>query len=151
MTKKYFILALRNFRRNRAYTFINVLGLSIGLTACIIIFLVISYDLNFDKFHSKYPNIYRVVQDVDSGSGTTYSAVTPYPLVKAFRNDFPDVPLATQMHYQGEAMLSVDGEKLMVDDILFADSLFFEIFDFKVLSGNPKVELGGLRYEVSGQ
>ena len=142
MTKKYFILALRNFRRNRAYTFINVLGLSIGLTACIIIFLVISYDLNFDKFHSKYPNIYRVVQDVDSGSGTTYSAVTPYPLVKAFRNDFPDVPLATQMHYQGEAMLSVDGEKLMVDDILFADSLFFEIFDFKVLSGNPKVELG---------
>ena len=142
MTRNYLIIALRNFLRNRGYTFINVLGLGIGLTACIIIFLVITYDLNFDKFHSKYDNIYRVVQDVESASGMTFSAVTPYPLVKAFRNDFQDVPLATQMHYQGEAMITVGAEKLIVDDILFADSLFFEVFDFKVLSGNPKVALG---------
>ena len=46
------------------------------------------------------------------------------------------------MHYQGEAMITVGTEKQIVDDILFADSLFFEVFDFKVLSGNPKVALG---------
>ena len=112
------------------------------MTACIIIFLVIDYDLSFDKFHSRYDRIYRIVQDGRSASGIAYSAVTPYPLAKAFRNDFPDVPLVTQLHYQGEAVLTIENEKQRVEDVLFADSLFFEVFDFKVLSGNPKVALG---------
>lgn len=142
MLKSYFILTLRNFFRNRGYALINVLGLSLGLTSCIIIFLVIDYDLSFDKFHSKYDHIYRIVQEVESASGTSYSTVTPYPLIKAFRNDFTDVPLVTQIHYQGEALLTNGSEKHIVDDVLFADSLFFEVFDFKVLSGNPSVALG---------
>ena len=142
MIKNYLIIALRNFLKNRAYTMINVLGLSLGLTACIIIFLVIDYDLSFDKFHSRYERIYRIVQDGRSASGIAHSAVTPYPLAKAFRNDFPDVPLVTQLHYQSEAVLAIENEKQRVEDVLFADSLFFEVFDFKVLSGNPKVALG---------
>ena len=142
MIKNYIVIALRNFVKYKGYTLINILGLSLGLTCCIIIFLVITYDLSFDKFHSKYGRIYRIVREVKSPAGIGYGAVTPYPLTKAFRNDFPDVPLVTQLHYQGESFLTIEGEKQKVKDVLFADSLFFEVFDFEVLSGNPKVALG---------
>jgi len=140
MIKNYFLIAFRNFIRKKNYTLINILGLSIGTTACIIIFLLITYELSFDSFHSKYDNIYRVVRDIQSPP--TQSSVTPYPFVKAFRNDFPDVPMVTQMHFQEEVVLAAGTDKQIVKDVLFTDSLFFEIFDFEVLSGNPRVDLG---------
>jgi ABC-type antimicrobial peptide transport system permease subunit len=103
---------------------------------------LITYELSFDKIHSKYESLYRVVRDVKTASGEGKESATPYPLTRAFRNDFPDVPLVTQMHFQYEVLLSIGAEKQKLKDILFADSLFFEVFDFKVLSGNPKVALG---------
>ncbi|HEY9048420.1 MAG TPA: ABC transporter permease, partial [Ohtaekwangia sp.] len=142
MIKNYLILTFRNFLRNRNYTLINILGLTIGVTACIIIFLLVTYDLSFDKFHSKYRSIYRIVQDSRSSSGEARESTTPYPIAKAFRNDFPDIPLVTQMHYQDEILVKYGEDKMTAENIVFADSLFFEVFDFKVLSGNPKEELG---------
>jgi putative ABC transport system permease protein len=142
MIKNYLVVTLRNFLRNKNYTLINVLGLSIGITSCIIIFLLIRHDLNFDTFHSKAKQIYRVVHDSENASGIDYSGVTPYPFAGAFRNDFPEIPLVTQYHDQGETLVAVNGQKQMVDDVIFADSLFFQVFDFKVLSGNPIKELG---------
>jgi putative ABC transport system permease protein len=142
MIRNYISIAFRNLLKNRSYTFINIVGLSIGITCCIIIYLLISYELNFDRFHSKADRIYRVVRASKNASGVEESGVTPYPFARAFWNDFPDVPLATQMHENEETMIRVGTEKFMVDDVLFADSLFFSVFDFKVLSGNPKTELG---------
>jgi len=142
MIKNYLVIALRNFLRNKNYTLINVLGLSIGLTSCIVIFLLVTYDLSFDKFHTHYNSLYRIVQDSESASGIQSEAATPYPLPHAFRNDFPEIPLVTQMHYQDETLVRVGDEKQVVENILFADSLFFEVFSFKVISGNPKAELG---------
>lgn len=142
MIKSYLTLALRNFLRNRTYTLINVLGLSIGITSCIVIFLMITNDLSFDKFHTKYDHIYRVVLDTKSGSGVEKNTTTPYPFADAFRNDFSDIPLMTQFHKQDEAMMRIGTEKHRVSNIFFADSLFFDVFDFKVLSGNPAVDLG---------
>lgn len=142
MIRNYLIVALRNFLRNKNYTLINILGLSIGLTACIVIFLLISYEVRFDRFHSRYERIYRVVRDVESASGTAYEAVTPYPFAQAFRNDFPEVPLMTQLHFMDEGFVKVGTEKYEVDEVVFADSLFFDVFDFEVISGNPKVDLG---------
>src|SRR5262245_61026000 len=100
MIKNYLTVAFRNFLRNKNHTFINILGLSIGLTSCIIIFLLITYDLKFDTFHTNYDRIYRVVRDVKSASGISSEAVTPYPFAGAFRQDFSDVPLVTQLHFQ---------------------------------------------------
>jgi len=142
MFKNYFLIAFRNFFRRRNYTLINILGLSIGITSCIVIFMLITYELSFDKFNSRYDNIYRIVQGVKSGESVNNNPSTPYPLAAAFRNDFTDIPLVTQIHFQYEVLLTIEGEKQKQQDILFADSLFFEVFDFKVLSGNPKAELG---------
>lgn len=142
MIKNYLIVALRNFLRNRNYTLINILGLSTGLTACIVIFLLISYEIRFDKFHSRYDSIYRVIRDVESASGVEHDATTPYPFGAAFRQDFTDVPLATQLHFQGNGFVKIGAEKHEVDDVLFADSMFFRVFDFPVLSGSPSSDLG---------
>lgn len=142
MIKNYLLLAFRNFLRNRSYTVINVLGLTIGLTACIIIFLLISYEVRFDRFHKHYDRIYRITQRTSSSSGEELNAATPYPIAKAFRNDFSQIPLVTQIHLQDESLVAIGDDKRILKDIVYADSLFFEVFDFKVLSGNPKVELG---------
>lgn len=141
MLKNYFVTAFRNLLRYRVYTLINVAGLSLGITSCIIIFLVFRYDLNFDKFHTNYERIYRVVRDVSTTSGTVYNTVTPYTFPKAFRNDFSDIPLLTGIHYDLEMNLKAGPDKHIVRNVIFADSLFFRVFDFKVVSGNPAVEL----------
>ncbi len=142
MIKSYLITTFRNFLRNKNYTLINIIGLSIGITSCIIIFLLVTYDLAFDKFHSKYNRIYRVVHHSENASGVDLNGVTPYPFTKAFRNDFPEISQLTQLHDEGEALLTIGAERLLVEKILFADSMFFEVFDFKVISGNPRKDLG---------
>lgn len=141
MFKNYFVTAFRNLLRYRIYTLINVAGLSIGITSCIIIFLVFRFDLSFDKFHGKYDRIYRVVRDVSTTSGTVNHTVTPYTFPGAFRNDFADIPLLTAIHYDMEMNMKAGEDKYTVNNVIFADSLFFNVFDFKVLSGNPAVDL----------
>ncbi len=141
MIRNYLTTAFRNFSRTKSYTALNVLGLSVGVTACILIFLIISNEVGFDKFHTKYKNIYRVVRESTNASGVEHTAVTPYPFTKAFRNDFDDVSV-TQIHYQRNDLLTIGNDKRIVDDILFADSLFFDVFDFEVVSGNPSIALG---------
>lgn len=142
MIKNYLLITFRNFIRNKNYTLINVLGLSVGVTACIIIYLLINYELSFDKFNTKYDRIYRIVQQSTSTSGVDYGSTVPYPLIAAFRNDFPEVQTATGMHYQEDVLMKIGTTKQRVKSVVFADSLFFDVFDYKVLSGNPKVELG---------
>ncbi|HWA33985.1 MAG TPA: ABC transporter permease [Cyclobacteriaceae bacterium] len=141
MLRNYFTVAFRNLKRNATYTILNAAGLSIGIAACIVIFLVVSGELQYDKFHSKYANIYRVTKLTESGSGTEHSATVPYPFGNAFRNDFPDIPLSTNIHFHQQALLSYGSEKLNVENIVFADSMFFDVFDYGVMSGNPRKEL----------
>jgi putative ABC transport system permease protein len=142
MIKNYFVITLRNFVRNKNYSLINILGLTIGITCCIIIYLLISYDLAFDQFHSGKDQIFRVVRASENASGTEESGVTPYPFAAAFRNDFPQIPLVTQYHLQDETMITIGVEKQLIKNVLFADSVFFRVFDFEVVSGNPISELG---------
>ncbi|MEO8472122.1 MAG: FtsX-like permease family protein [Chryseolinea sp.] len=142
MIKNYFVITLRSFLRNRNYTLLNVAGLSIGVTSCVIIYLLITYDLSFDKFNTRYNDIYRVVHQSYSASGTDYSSAVPYPFFQAFRNDFPEIPMMTGIHYQEDVLMKVGTEKQRISNVIFADSLFFDVFDFKVLSGNPRTELG---------
>src|SRR5687768_6872060 len=111
MIRNYFTIAVRNFLRNKNYNMIIVIGLSIGITACLIIFLLITYELRFDKFHTQHNNIYRVVQFSETPAGTERGAATPYPLANAMRNDFGEIPLITQLHFEEEGLLKVGEDK----------------------------------------
>lgn len=141
MIRNYLTLTFRNFLRNGNYTLINILGLSIGITSCIILFLLIRFDTSVDKFQTHYDRLYRVVRTEENASGKTYESVTPYPFAAAFRQDFSDVPLVTQFHFHGEGFLTVGTEKHEIEQILFADTSFFDVFSFGIISGNPAKEL----------
>lgn len=141
MIRNYLTLTFRNFLRNRNYTLINILGLSIGITSCIILFLLIRFDTSVDKFQTHYDRLYRVVRTQQNASGKVYESVTPYPFAAAFRQDFSDVPQVTQFHYHSEGFLTVGTEKHEVEQVLFADTSFFDVFSFGIISGNPAKEL----------
>ena len=141
MIRNYLTLTFRNFLRNGNYTLINILGLSIGITSCIILFLLIRFDTSVDKFQTHYDRLYRVVRNEQNASGMVYESVTPYPFAEAFRQDFPDVPLVTQFHFHGEGFLTVGTEKHEIEQIVFADTSFFDVFNFGIISGNPSKEL----------
>lgn len=142
MLQNILLVTLRQFARNFNHTIINILGLSVGIASCIVVFMVVRSELSFDQFHSKYNTIYRVVHTTTNASGTEYSAVTPYPFINAFRQDFSDVSLATSFHHQNEVQVTYGAEKMNVDHVLFADSLFFRVFDFEVIEGDPNKDLG---------
>ncbi len=140
MIKNYFIIAFRNLLRNKSYTFINVAGLALGITTCIIIFLIIKRELSFDKAFAQSENIYRIVRETTDASGIEKTTITPYPLGQALKNDFPDL-ISTQFHFQDQSLMTIGDEKIRVENIAFADPAFFDVFDFEILSGNPKKDL----------
>lgn len=140
MLKNYFTIAFRNLLRNKSYTFINVAGLALGITTCIIIFLIIKREVSFDQAFANSKNIYRIVRETTDASGVEKTTVTPYPLAEALRNDFPDL-ISTQFHFQEEVLMTIEEEKSRVTNIMFADPSFFEVFDIEVLSGNPRKDL----------
>ncbi|MEO1052717.1 MAG: ABC transporter permease [Bacteroidota bacterium] len=139
MLRNYLKVALRNFLRNKGFTLINILGLTLGTASCILIFLIVRYETSFDNFHADRDRIYRVVKETRNASGVDGSAVTSYPLPKALRNDFTIFEQVTGMHYTASDLITLsDNQKFEIDHILFADSLFFDVFNFGVQEGNVK-------------
>ncbi len=137
MLKNYFKITLRNLLKNKVSTFINLFGLTLGLSACLLVFLVVSYELDYDSFHRNGDQIYRVVRKEIISSGEKMNASTPYPMREALVNDYPALNAVTQVFYPEEYQLQWKDEKWIEEDVVFADSAFFKVFDFEVLTGNP--------------
>src|SRR3989304_6510176 len=91
MLKNYIKIALRNFSRNRSNTVINITGLAVGIAACLLIYLVINYDLSFDSFHKNKDMVYRVVTVAHSPQGNRYFAGAPFPVAKTLRIEYPEL------------------------------------------------------------
>ncbi|HKO82813.1 MAG TPA: ABC transporter permease, partial [Chitinophagaceae bacterium] len=87
MLKNYFTVALRNFWRNKVFSTINILGLSIGISAALVIFLIVYYEFSFDKFEKDGDRIYRVVLDAKFNGVEGHSAAVPAPLSKAIQTE----------------------------------------------------------------
>jgi len=137
---------VKSLVRYKGFTFINLLGLSIGIAATIVILLVSVYENSFDTFHSDSKNIYRIVTKAKQANEDVYSATVPYPTAKFLRNEYPGL-LATQIHFVREMNVRIGKEDAFVEEnIIFADSLFFQVLDFSgirgfVTRGNPSLAL----------
>src|SRR3712207_4804744 len=107
MFKNYFKTAIRNVFRNKSYTIINILGLGVGISVCLMIFLVIQFEMSFDNFHPKKHRIYRVLTEFRGPSGTNYSSGVPFPLPSALRNDFPELEKVTAIASDGNSLIAV--------------------------------------------
>lgn len=146
MIKSYFTIAWRNLLRNQLSSVINIIGLTIGFSCCIVIFIFIEYEATFDKTQSNYNDIYRIVQHTKFPDQTVYWNTTPYPLAETVRNDLSGVDRVTQISgpVGGTfSMLNDRGEREVYDEpsILFIDNYFPEVFDMQWLHGNPEMAL----------
>ena len=141
MLKNYLRITLRKLWRNRFHSAIHVLGLTIGVTSCILLFLFIKYELSFDNFYADSDKIYRFVYQAKTSSGIEHEQVVPYPFGDAIKNDFPEIGTTTLLHFQEESLIIIGSKKLNEENIIFADTNFFKVFSYKVLSGNPDSDL----------
>lgn len=138
MFQNYIKIALRNLLKQKGLTFINVLGLSIGL-ACFSLFMLYAVnEFSFDRFHGKAERLYRMYRWTEPGNGSATEGDTylPMPLGPAMKADFPDVEQFVRMREDwGEDLVRVDG-KVSRWGIHFADPQFFSVFDFPMLYGD---------------
>jgi len=137
----YLKTAFRNLKRHAGYSFINIVGLSIGMGCFIFIALIIRGEIQVDKFHERADRIYRVIR-VDNYSGeTTRVAVTQAPLAAALKRDFPAVEKAACFNYIGDELVIYGNKKIKQGWISLAEPDFFEIFSYTFLAGTPESAL----------
>jgi len=142
MIKNYFKIAWRNLVNNKTDSIINIIGLSIGMAACLLILEFVSFELSYDRFNKNAPNIYRVTNDrfqkgklVQHGT-ITYSAVGP-----AMKADFPEVLDNTRVEPLGTVILADKEKKIEEKHGLAADNQFLSVFSYPLLAGDPKTAL----------
>lgn len=136
MLRNYWVVALRNLKRQKSFGAINILGLAIGLGTCILIVLYIQNELSFDGWHAKGDRIYRVLRETRAGGHSDYLPFTSGALAGALERDFPEVEKATRF-WQGEVDVHVEQKKFQVSACI-VDPELFEIFDLPFVQGNHK-------------
>lgn len=141
MFKYYLKVALRNIFKNKAFSFINITGLSIGLACAMLILLYVQDDYCYDRFHKNADRIYRVALDAAIGGKAVNSATTPAPTASAMIEDYPEVLNATRIWDISRALISYENNRFYEDKFMWADPSVFEVFSFPLLKGDPKTAL----------
>jgi putative ABC transport system permease protein len=141
MLRNYFTIALRQLRKHRFYTLVNVFGLTIGITACLIIFLYVRFELSYDRFHENADRIVRVDWEVFFGETLTYNAAVTPPMAEVMARDYPEVEAAVRLYYIGSARFRKNAENVVEPKVVYADNDVFRVFTLPFIAGNPNVAL----------
>ena len=141
MIRNYFKIAFRNLWKNKGFSAINILGLAIGITTCLIIMLFVYNELSYDRFNLKSDRIVRVTfQGSAAGEKFNESNVMP-PVAQTMKADFPEVVDATRIRDYGRPHLGYGNKTFKEDPFAFVDPNFFEVFTLPFLEGNEKTAL----------
>jgi putative ABC transport system permease protein len=142
MFKNNFKIALRSLFRQKAYTFINIMGLAVGIASCLLIMLYVQHEFSFDKFFENHDRVYRMVLERKYPNHSTLYTVVPHSFEAVAKRDFAEIEESALVFHAGAApILYKDGrneEKRFEDEaIAFVDSSFFKIFSVKFIEGSP--------------
>lgn len=138
MLKNYLISAWRNIQKQKFYALLNLLGLSLGLTAAIFIMLYLNDELQYDTHHSKHELIYRVNSHFKIGDMDDRFAIAAVPIGPSFKLEFPEVAEMTRLTPAEDLLLRPANRDYYERHIFFADSTVFDIFSHDFIYGNPK-------------
>ena len=150
MLKNYFSLALRNFWKQKIFSLINVSGLAIGISAALVIYLLVQYDFSFDKFHKGGDRIYRIVTSItmpDLSKGYYYKSTVPSPMGNVVRNETTGLDEVSLFSlWSDKTKISVPLSSHLVvfkkqKNIVYADEHYFSMFNYKWLAGSSKISL----------
>jgi putative ABC transport system permease protein len=135
MLQNYLKIALRNLLKNRVYSFINILGLAIGMAVVLLISLFIYDEYSYDRFNKNFDSIYRLTEFQKQEDGFHLVAVTPGLLANALKKDFAEIEQTLRIGQQG-GLIQNDDKRLETNNILVVDPTLFSIFDFPLAKGS---------------
>jgi len=141
MIKNYLTIAWRNLSKHKLYSALNIVGLAIGMAACIIIALFVYYERSFDNMHSK--NIYRLneVQKFPGMVSSQKVALSMFPMGETLKNDFPEVQNFTRIRWMNKFQITQEEKRMYLPQVFAVDTSFLSIFDFPLVKGNRATAL----------
>jgi putative ABC transport system permease protein len=141
MIKNYFTIAWRNLMRNRVFSLINILGLTIGITVCMMIFLFIMNEFSYDNFHRQGKNIYRVMRGFDENGSKKQVAWLSPPYATALLNDYPNAIKRAVRVWPQNDLIVIGNKSFNEKKVYVTDADFFELFSFPLVRGNAATVL----------
>lgn len=141
MLKNLIIVALRNLRKDKIYSAINILGLSIGITCSVFLLMYILDELSYDRYHGKADNIYRVVSNIREPDNAFTWAVAQIPLADELRDNYPEVKNAVRFFGLGRTLYKHEEKEFYEERFYLADSTVFDMFDYNFLYGDVNTAL----------
>jgi len=135
MLKNYFKIALRNLIRSKGFASINIFGLAVGLTCCILILLWVRDELSYDRFHENGTNLYRVVQDIQFSDHVTTWGISQGPLAPSLEEQIPEIVQAARFTFSNRRFWYEDA--YFEESGGYADQSFFSMFSFPIIQGDP--------------
>ena len=150
MIENYIKFALRFLRRHKLYTFINILSLTVGMASCLLILGYVQKELAYDTFHQDAQNIYRVNMHVQGETELRKASAVSPPMARALEAEIPEVSEAVRLRHANNVLIRIGEEQFYEDQVFYADSNFFNLFDFPLVSGAPGQVLNGKNKAVIG-
>ncbi len=157
MLKNYLRSAWQNLRSHKSYLAINTIGLAVGISTCLLVFLLIQYETSFDNFHKNKERIYRVVAATKTRNGMSYSKGSAFPIAEALRTDYPQLEHVARIFGRDNQQITLLNDKAdapqqkFKENVFFAEPEFFDIFNFPFLAGNSKTALSEMNTAVITQ
>ncbi|REA57889.1 ABC transporter permease [Dyadobacter luteus] len=146
MLKNYFKIAFRNLIRNSVFSVINIAGLSLGLTCCMLIVLYTKDELSFDRFHENRNELYRIDVTMKDHEGSRTIGSTNAIHGPSFKQEIPEIKEVVRV--QGSSFVIKKGSELLNENVIFADNNFFSVFSMPLLSGEPGTVLSDVQSVV---
>ena len=143
MLRNYFRIAFRNLSKHRFYTLINVAGLALGLSACILILLYVQHETSYDKHHENAHRILRINGEIKFAGNHWQLATAPAPLAQVLVQEYPEVEHAVRFRARGSYLVKAEKaiESFREFNVIWSDSTFFTIFSVPVLQGDANTAL----------
>jgi putative ABC transport system permease protein len=137
MLKSYFIVALRSLKRNKLHASINIIGLAIGMTCCILITLFVQFELSYDRQNKDADHIYRMGVDLQANKW----AISAFPIGALLKDNFPEIEKFTRIKPVETFVLNTANETKNKEKVFYADSSVFDVLDIQLLKGDPTTAL----------
>ena len=142
MLKSYLTTAWRNIRKNKVFSGINVIGLAIGMAACLLILQYVNFELSYDQFDRHLPDLYRVYNDrYQNGKLIQHGTITYSGISKAMQNDYPEIVDHSRIEPFGKVIVSCGTKKIGDQDALAVDNSFLSMFSYDLVAGDQQTAL----------
>jgi putative ABC transport system permease protein len=141
MFMNYLKIAIRNLKKSKGNSLINILGLAAGIASCVIILLYVRNELGYDKFYKNADSIYRVFVKSSINGNESCNCKTAAPLGNTLARNFPEVITFTRIGFFGNHVLKYNDKLYRERHLYTADSNFFDVFSLPLINGNPKTVL----------